>query len=201
MAYEQLKQFDPKKMGKDKGYCLANVAKGFGIYPSPDPSSSAKADMERNKKKGTLNSINDIPRNCAVPVYLDTSSKYEHVVVYDKGQWYSDGKKMNQPDLKTVFGWGEWCNGYQIVKKTAARSFLPAKGYWGLGDCDDRIACLARFMRREFPAYTSAKALGSYFGTYIQKSIKEFQRRVGLVPDGYVGKLTYNKLKQYGFTY
>lgn len=203
MAYEQLKVFTPSKMGKKKGYCLQNVAMGFGIYPSPNPSSSAKADMERNRKKGTLHSINDIPRNCAVPVYMDTASVYEHILVYDKGQWYSDGKKISQPDYKKIFGWGEWCNGYQIVKKTANKSFLPAKGYWGLGDCDDRIGYLARFMRREFPAYTSAKALGNYYGKYLQSSIKEFQKRSNgkLYPDGYCGKKTYAELKKYGFDY
>lgn len=203
MAYEQLKTFNSSKMGKKKGYCLQNVAMAFGIYPSPNPSSSAKADMERNRKKGTLHSVNELPKNCAVPVYLDTSSKYEHIVVYDKGQWWSDGRKIGQPDLKTVFGWGEWCNGYQIVKKTASKSFLPAKGYWGKGDCDDRIGYLARFMRREFPAYTSAKALGNYYGNYLEKSIKEFQKRSNgkLYPDGYCGKKTYAELKKYGFDY
>lgn len=201
MTYEQLKPFYPKDMGRIKGYCLQNVAKGFHIYPSPKPSASAKADLEFNRKKGTLHSVNDLPSNCAVPVYQDTASKYEHIMVYDKGTWYSDGRKIGTPDYKTIFGWGEWCNGYQIVKKTSTRTFLPKKGYWGPGDQDERVAYLARFMRRTFPSYTSAKALGPLYGTHLTKAITTFQKRTGLYPDGYTGPKTVAKLKEYGFYY
>lgn len=198
--YEQLKTFYPKDMGKAKGWCLRNVAQGFHICPSPIPAPDAKTDMSRNKAKGTFHSsLSDIPTNCAVPVYVKTTSKYGHVAVYDKGVFYNDGKKVNS--LGTILGWGEWCNGYQIVKRGATRSFLPAKGYWCLGDKDDRIATLALFMRQNFPAYTSAKALGPYYGKYLESSIKNFQKRTGLAADGCVGKLTYNKLKEYGFRY
>ena len=201
MPFEQLKNFYPKDMGTQKGWCLANVAKGFHIYPSPNPSASAKNDMEINRKKGTLHSMSDIPSNCAVPVYIDTASPYEHVEVYDKGVWYSDGKKVSAPNYSNVYGWGEWCNGYQIVKKTSARNFLPAKGYWCKYDKDDRVACLAQFMRKNFPSYTPAKALGPIYGDNLSISIAEFQRRTGLCPDGMTGPLTYEKLKQYGFNY
>lgn len=200
MTYEQLKNFYPKDMGKDKGWCLRNVAKGFHITPSPNPAPDAKSDMARNKAKGTFhNGLSDVPLNCAVPVYVKTTSKYGHVAVYDKGVFYNDGKKVTS--LGTVLGWGEWCNGYQIVKSGASRSFLPAKGYWCLGDKDERIATLALFMRQNFPAYTSAKALGPEFGKYLQSSVKNFQKRTGLASDGCVGRLTYNKLKEYGFKY
>lgn len=200
MAYEQLKTFYPKDMGKAKGYCLRNVAEGYHICPSPNPSASAKADMERNKAKGTYHSgCADLPNNVAVPVYIKTTSQYGHVVVWDKDVFYNDGKKTT--NAGTILGWGEWCNGYQVVRPVATRRFLPAKGYWGVGDKDERIATLALFMRQNFPSYTSAKALGPIFGKYLQSSIKTFQKRTGLVADGYVGKLTYNKLKEYGFKY
>ena len=106
MPFEQLKNFYPKDMGTQKGWCLANVAKGFHIYPSPNPSASAKNDMEINRQKGTLHSMSDIPTNCAVPVYIDTTSPYEHVEVYDKGVWYSDGRKVSAPNYSNVYGWG-----------------------------------------------------------------------------------------------
>ena len=199
MAFEQVKPFYPKDMGTKKGWCLQNVAKGFHIYPSPDPSSSAKSDMNRNIAKGTYHSgMGDIPSNCAVPVYVRTSSQYGHVAVYDKGQLYNDGKKVKSLD---IIGWGEWCNGYQIVKYTESKSFLPAKGYWCKYDNDQRVAILAQFMYKTFPAYTSSKALGPIYGDYLSKSIAEFQRRTGLYPDGMTGQLTYNKLKEYGFKY
>lgn len=203
--YDQLKPFYPKDMGTKKGMCLQNVAKGFHIYPSKDPSASAKADMERNRKKGTLHTdLNTLPKNCSVPVYQDTTSKYEHILVYNKGVWYSDGKRVNKPSH--LFGWGEWCNGYQIVKKGATKGFLPAKGYWCKGDVDLRIGNLCNFYANNFYSYfckTKAQAHikldGNYFGDNCYKWTKEFQKRTGLTPDGIVGKLTYNKLKKYGF--
>lgn len=82
--------------------------------------------------------------------------------------------------------------------------FLPAKGYWGPGDNDKRVGQIASFMRRMFPAYTSAKALGNYYGPYIKSSILEFQKRTGMSRkdcDGCVGPITLAKLRSYGFPY
>lgn len=77
--------------------------------------------------------------------------------------------------------------------------FFPPKGYFSLGDTSPNVGKIASFMRRVFPAYTSASALGNYYGKHIQASIKEFQRRTGLEADGCVGPKTLAKLKQYGF--
>lgn len=78
-------------------------------------------------------------------------------------------------------------------------SFLDTKGYLTLGDNGDNVSKIASFMRKTFPAYTSKKALGSYYGKYIKASITEFQKRTGLVADGNVGPITLAKLKEYGF--
>lgn len=198
MPYEQTKQFYPKEMGTKKGWCLQNCRLGFRIYTGHY--ASAKAAYEAGKKNGTVHSINDLPHNCSVPVYYQSASKYGHVVVYDRGTWYTDGKKFNA-DLKLCLGWDENMDSVPVVKKTSQKSFLPAKGYWAKYDEDDRVAVLARFMRQNFPAYTSAKALGPVYGNYLSKSIAEFQKRTGLYPDGMTGPKTYNKLKQYGFNY
>ena len=205
MGWKQIKSFDPSKMGTRKGYCLQNVAKGFGIYPSPDPSSSAKQDMERNATRGTLHRNSNFPTQVAVPVYLDTASPYEHIIVADHGTYWSDGKRLTSLAGLTVIGWGEWCNGYQIVVSTpdpvppAPSGFLPAKGYWCRGDKDSRIAQEASFMRKTFPAYTPAAALGPEYGPNLEKAVKEFQRRTGLKADGMTGQITYEKMRQYGF--
>ena len=76
--WKQVKNFNIKKMGTKKGYCLQNVRLGFGI---PAKYASAKVDMEANKKAGTLHDMSTIPTNVAVPVYVDSSSKYEHIIV------------------------------------------------------------------------------------------------------------------------
>lgn len=206
MAVKQLKQFSAAKMGTRKGYCLQNVAKGFGIYPSPSPSASAVQDMQRNKNKGTFHANSNFPLDGAVPVYLDTASKYEHIIVADHGIYWSDGKRLTSLAGLKVLGWGEWCNGYRIVEivpdpTPAPTGFLPAKGYWARYDKDDRVAKLATFMRNTFPAYTPKAALGPVYGDKLWAAIREFQRRSNgkLYPDGMTGQLTYNELKRYGF--
>lgn len=80
-------------------------------------------------------------------------------------------------------------------------SFLPARGYFMKGDKHPNVAKIADFMYKTFPAYTNKKALGDYYGNYIIASIKEFQRRTGLTPDGCTGPITLSKLQQYGFKF
>jgi murein L,D-transpeptidase YcbB/YkuD len=197
MSYEQIKAFYPKEMGKKKGWCLQNCRLGFRIYTGKY--ASAKSAYEAAKKNGTLREMNELPSNISVPVYQATTSKYGHVIVYDKGIYYSDGCIVRNP--KGLLGWDIRMDGVDVVKFTTANNFLPAKGYWCEGDCDPRIGSLSLFMRTKFPAYTSAKALGNYYGKYIKSSITEFQRRTNLYPDGCVGPRTYDMLKQYGFKY
>lgn len=111
--YVQVKTFDPNKMGKRKGYCLQNCREGFGISKGTFP--SAKADMESQRKNGTLHDISTLPSNVSAPIYVDTTSKYEHVVVHTAdGKYYEDGKESKAP--KKVFGWGELCDGVRVVE-------------------------------------------------------------------------------------
>jgi hypothetical protein len=87
---------------------------------------------------------------------------------------------------------------------TPKDKFLPAKGYWGPGDKDKKVGQIATFMRRNFPSYTSAKALGNYYGPYLKASILEFQKRTKMDKkdqDGCVGPKTLAKLRSYGFPY
>ena len=197
MAWKQVRTFNINKMGRKSGWCLQNCAKGFGI--DYGQFASAKADMESQMKNGTLHPLSTLPTNVAIPVYIDTNSKYEHVEVYDRGTWYSDGKKVSAPASKKVFGWGELCDGRRVVE-WINDGFLPPKGYWKPGDIDPRIGELSTFMYRTFPAYTDKRALGNYYGKFLTASIKEFQRRTNLKPvDGCVGKETYAMLKKYGF--
>lgn len=123
MSYIQVKKFTLSKMGKRDGWCLANVAQGFGITKGTFP--SAKADMESQRANGTLHPIATLPSNCTVPVYLNTTSPYEHVEVCVNGKdWYSDGKKVKAPAKSIVFGWGELCDGVRIVKLETSKNSL-----------------------------------------------------------------------------
>ena len=123
-------------MGTRKGYCLQNDRLAFGI--TKGTFASAKADMESQKKNGTLHYDNP-PSNVAVPVYVDSTSIYEHVVICDHGTYYSDGKKVSKP--AKIFGWGELCDGVRVVKwvedtkksnEEIAREVIAGK--WGNGD-------------------------------------------------------------------
>lgn len=194
--YEQVLAFYPKDMGKQKGWCLQNCRLGFHIY-TPHYA-SAKAAMNAAKRNGTYHAGTP-PNNISVPVYTTTSSQYGHVVVWDKGTWWSDGKKYSS--WSGVLGWDEMMDGTRVVKVASSKSFLPAKGYWARYDKDDRVAALASFMRKTFPAYTPKAALGPVYGDKLWAAIREFQRRSNgkLYPDGMCGQLTYNELKKYGF--
>lgn len=134
--YDQTLNFNPKKMGTRPGWCLMNCRLGFGIQRGCFP--SAKADMESQKKNKTLHPINTLPTNCAVPVYADTTNVYEHVVVYDKGTWYEDGRKIKKPNYKW-FGWGELCDGVRVVKAVKKKKTNQQiaqeviQGLWGNG--------------------------------------------------------------------
>ncbi len=111
--WKQVVNFDINKMGHKKGYCLQNVRLGFGI---PAKYESAKADMEANKKAGTLHDMNTLPTNVAIPVYVDSTSQYEHVIVCDKGTYYSDGSRLTSINGLKFFGWGELCDGVRVVE-------------------------------------------------------------------------------------
>lgn len=111
--WEQVQPFNLSKMGKRAGYCLQNVRLAFGV---PAKYNDAKAAMLANKYSGTLHDISTLPDNVAVPVFVDTSSVYEHIEVADKGTFYSDGKKLTNPMAQKFFGWGETLNGERIVK-------------------------------------------------------------------------------------
>lgn len=136
MSWQQVLPFNLSKMGTKKGYCLQNDRLAFGI--TKGTFASAKADMESQKKNGTLHYDNP-PANVAVPVYVDSTIVYEHVVVCDHGTYYSDGKKVSKPSK--TFGWGELCDGVRVVKwvedakksnEEIAREVIAGK--WGNGD-------------------------------------------------------------------
>ena len=66
---------------------------------------------------------------------------------------------------------------------------------------DPLIGRVASFLRKNYPAYTPASALGNYFGPNIEKSLKEFQRRTGILADGNFTERgeTMQMLKRHGF--
>lgn len=114
MGWKQVRTFAPSKMGTKEGWCLYNCRIAF-TPEVPPKYADAKAAMLANKNAGTLHPIGTHPTNCAVPVFADTPSAYEHVMIWDGEKLYSDGKVVN-PNGFTWFGWGETLNDVQIVE-------------------------------------------------------------------------------------
>lgn len=114
MGWKQVRQFDPSKMGTKKNFCLQNCRIAF-VPEIPPKYIDAKEAMLANKNEGTLHPIETRPTDCAVPVFADTPSINEHVMVWDHDKLYSDGKQAN-PNGFIWFGWGETLNGVRVVE-------------------------------------------------------------------------------------
>lgn len=66
---------------------------------------------------------------------------------------------------------------------------------------DPLIGRVASFLRKNYPAYTPASALGNSWGPNIQRALTEFQRRTGILADGRFTERgeTMQVLKRHGF--
>lgn len=169
------------------------------------------------KEKGKINTIPEIlgvlvyqKRHMGIyvgngKVIESTAKKYDgrHGKIY---KTYFKGSGIGCDGKRTT--WTHWFKSpyltYQLEPKPIVPeedNFLPKRGYFKFGDISPKVDMIARFMLRMFPAYTSRKALGNYYGVHIRKSIKEFQKRTGLEPDGCIGSITLSKLKEFGFRY
>lgn len=80
------------------------------------------------------------------------------------------------------------------------------KTYYSRGDKGEYIRKLCYWFAENYYGYfcknkkAAHKLLdGNLFGQYLEKWVKKFQSKTGLVADGKIGKLTQAKLKQYGF--
>jgi len=130
-TYKQKVAFNLKKMGHEAGMCEKNVRLGYGL---PARCASAKEDMEYNKAMGALHPISTLPKNVDVPVFVDTSSKYEHIEVSIKGVLYSDGKKVANPTRQKFFGWGEFCAKARVVEAVKEPAPAPKPATINVGD-------------------------------------------------------------------
>ena len=147
----------------------------------------------------------------AVELIVDILKRYGWGI--DKVKKHQDFMKKYCPHRTLDLGWQRFLDmvSAKLGTKPEAKpetkpaapknDFLPARGYFMKGDKHPNVGKIADFMYKVFPSYTSKKALGDYYGNYIISSIKEFQKRTGLVPDGCTGPITLAKLCEYGFKY
>lgn len=73
---------------------------------------------------------------------------------------------------------------------TPTPGFLPERGYYRIGDCDDHVEMIDNFL--------ASKTLGNYFGTYTKFAVQAFQHEFGLEEDGNIGPITLGKMKEKG---
>ena len=197
MSYIQVKQFIRSKMGKRDGWCLANVAQGFGITKGKFP--SAKADMESQRANGTLHPISTIPDNCTVPVYINTSSPYEHVEVCINGSlWLSDGKVVKVPAKSTVFGWGEFCDGVRVVDIRTCKDNLAKysdkelaqmviKGMFGNGVVRKaKLGVRYAAVQKEVNNLLNGKSQGTYYTVKAGDTLSAIAKKYGTSVDALV---------------
>lgn len=195
--------------------------KNASYYGKTQKDLSCEGLLAEAKEKGPISTIPEIPGVLVymkghMGIYVGNGKVIESTVAK------FDGKKGRI--YKTYFkGEGKGCDGKRatwtkwfkspnltyenevkpepIKTSSSSDNFLGSRGYIKLGDRGSNVEKIANFMYKTFPAYTSKAALGNYYGPNIQKSIKEFQTRTGLEPDGCVGPLTLAMLKKYGFKY
>lgn len=113
MSWKQTINFDLAKMGTKPGLCLQNVRLGYGIAPKY---ASARDAMNASKREGTFHEGLDIPTDVAVPIFAETGSPYDHVMVDYYGDVYSDGKHLTTLKGMKVLGWSETLNDVRVVE-------------------------------------------------------------------------------------
>lgn len=93
-------------------------------------------------------------------------------------------------------------------KATTKTNYADSRNYYKKGDKGEYIRKLCNFFAENYWGYfcknkkDAHKVLdGSLFGPYLEKWVKEFQRRTKLETDGRIGPLTKDKLREYGFKY
>lgn len=184
-------------------YCAWKVKETTGSWLKRTGDMNAKNWIYRLPENGFKTVIYSPNGNKCIGV--KTTGKHGHVVWSDGTltvtdyNYNSDGNFKEHTVLATSYKW-------YIIKTNSGQGFLPNRGYWKKGDRDPRIGQLCYWYAENFYGYfckTKAEAHrlldGNYFGDNCERWTKQFQRRTNLVPDGMIGKLTYAKLKQYGF--
>ena len=212
------------------GYACGRFNEIIGEMKYPSLNCNAENFIERAKSLGL--EISDVPTLGGIMVWqkgstLGSSDGAGHVAIVERidssnqiftsesnygGEAFFNSTRTNKNGrwgLSSKYSFRGCIVNPAIGKITAPekaeKDFFGGLKYFKDGDIHENIGKIAKFMRKTFPAYTSEKALGNYYGPYIKASIKEFQRRAkaegnyNSTIDGYTGPITLASLKLYGF--
>lgn len=188
------------------GLCLKFVRTCYGI---PAKHASAKAAWANARVRHVTSDPNKIP--VGAPIFLShPKSKYGHVAIYlGNGLMRTTNSSTNRIHSDSIKKWIEW--GYKVDGWTEDLNGVTINGlkvpatpdnyrWLKRGAKGPRVGKLQRGLNQVFPLY-SRLVVDESFGPNTEKTVKEFQRRAGLVPDGIVGPLTTAKLRVYGITF
>lgn len=113
--WKQKKDFNPRKAGTQRGWCLRNVRMGYGIAPKYESAWQAWQNSRQRKSA--------IPKGVEVPVYF-WWGRYGHIgVVLADGRFWSDGRiysslrryRVTHPAV-VYQGWSEEVNDVDVLK-------------------------------------------------------------------------------------
>lgn len=185
-----------------KGFCetLENLGYYVGIYASDISGFKDLMNIEQLTRYDKW-----VARYGSKPSYVSEHGMHQYTSS-GKINGYSGNLDLNEsykdyPSIIKKGGLNGFGKGQNEILDNIPSNFLPSRGYFKNGDVSENVGKIASFMYKNFPAYTNKKALGNIYGPYLISSIKEFQRRTNLTPDGCTGPLTLAKLKEYGFSY
>lgn len=111
--FTQIREFDPKACGYEKGYQLRNIGMGFHVRPFYP---SCMADAKAQKRAHTLHPLKTLPKDVTVPIYIDSGSPFGYMVVSIKGKIFDPLKKYRTLKGVNVLGWGESIDNVKVVK-------------------------------------------------------------------------------------
>ena len=112
-------------------------------------------------------------------------------VYYQNGEVIECSPAFNNKVQITNISQRKWKKHGFLPWITYSNSFLPSRGYFKKGDSGKNVEKICAFL--------SNFVKGDYFGDYAVACTKVFQKQNGLDPDGNIGPLTLNKMKEKGF--
>lgn len=81
---------------------------------------------------------------------------------------------------------------YDIAPTPTPTGFLPARGYYTIGDSDSHVELIDNFL--------ASKVEGNYFGTYTKFAVIAYQKIFGLEADGNIGPITLRSMQANGLS-
>lgn len=125
--YKQVKDFNEKKGGSIKLFCLRNVRLGYGIGPKYPDAAIAWKHTQQHKDR-------NIPKGVDVPLFYKWTPWGHINVRLADGRVWSDGRiyanlASYEKAAKNVkyLGWGESVNGVRVIKRSAAKPVAKPK--------------------------------------------------------------------------